>query len=303
MSHLALQRLVVRLLYDPALVDQVYADPERALAGLDLTPAERRFVVAPDRRAYATDPHRRSRSLTDLLREFPGASSLVAVRSGGLAVLDRFFSSSIFHAAIEHRGSLARAFGDYLIALAGTSEGDARLAPFARLEQAIARVRRAPISAPNPPGPAMMADPWLVVSPHTSVVHLPAGTLEQHSAILASLTRDGRDPVAAIAGDRLELPPAPAPGADGHDEPLLIEGVASAGEGPEIQVAPVTNELAALLLAAAPPGAASSTLRALACRLGAEPGEDAELIADLVRQGLLVPTPAPAPPTGRHASC
>lgn len=301
MSHLALQRLVVRLLYDPALVDQVYADPDRALAGFDLTPAERRFVVAPDRRAYATDPHRRSRSLTELLREFPGASSLVAASAGGLAVLDRFFSSSLFHAAIEHRGSLARAFGDYLIALAETTEGDARLASLARLEQAIARVRRAPIGAPNPPGPATMADPWLVVSSHTALVHLPAGTLEQHSAVLAAITRDGRDPVAAIAGDRLELPPAPAAGADGHDEPLLIEGVAgNAGEEREIRVAPVTAELAELLLAAAPPGAPSSTLRALACRLGAEPGEDVELIADLVGQGVLVTT---APPTGRHASC
>jgi len=163
-------------------------------------------------------------------------------------------------------------------------------------------VRRAAIDAPSPPGPANAADPWLVASSHTALVRLPAGTLEQHSAILASLTRDGRDPVAAIAGDRLELPPSSAPGADGHDEPFLIEGVvAGTGEEREIRIAPVTEELSALLLAAALPGAASSTLRALACHLGAEPGEDAELLADLVGQGLLVPTLAPA--AGRHASC
>jgi len=296
-SHLALQRLVVRLLYDPALVDQVYADPERALAGLDLTPAERHFVVAPDRRAYATDPHRRSRSLTELLREFPGASSLVAASAGGLLVLDRFFSSSHFHAAIEHRGSLARAFGDYLLALAEAPGRDPRLAPFARLEQAIARLRRVP--AAGTAARAAAIDPWLVASPHMALVHLPADTLEQYSAVLATLTRDGRNPVAVIAGDQLELPVAAAMNAP--DEPVLIErSPTDSGEDPEIRLAPVTTELAELLLAAAPPGAATSDLCAIACRLGAEPGEDAELIADLVGQGLLVTT---APPTGRHGSC
>ena len=298
MSHQALQRLVVRLLYDPELVARVYADPEPALAGLELTPAERQFVVALDRRAYGTDPHRRSRSLTDLLREFPAAASLVAREPGGLATLDGFFSSPSFHRAIAARGSLARAFGDYLLVLAEDPKQDPRLARFARLEQAIALVRRAPLAPPTPRAGAV--DWWLITSPHVALVELPAGTLDEHSAVMAALTRAGADPVAAIAGDRLALPAAhPAKEAA---EPLLIERSAAApGAEPEVQIAPVTLELAQLLEAAAPPGASAATLQALARRLGAEPGEDAELLADLTRQGLL--TPSPAPSAIRHAAC
>src|SRR5688572_15009131 len=75
-SHHVLQRVVVRLLFDPEFVERVYADPDRALQGLDLSADERRLVVAPDRRAYGTDATRRNRALTELVREFPAASAV-----------------------------------------------------------------------------------------------------------------------------------------------------------------------------------------------------------------------------------
>ncbi len=56
MSHAQLQRVVVRMLHDPELVDRVYADPDAALADVDLTADERSWLVAPDRRSWATDP-------------------------------------------------------------------------------------------------------------------------------------------------------------------------------------------------------------------------------------------------------
>ena len=47
-------------------------------------------------------------------------------------------------------------------------------------------------------------------------------------------------------------------------------------------------ELAALLTAAAPPGVLPASLAARARELGADPGEEVEILGDLVAQGLLV---------------
>jgi hypothetical protein len=296
-SHHVLQALVVRLLYDPELVARMYADPERALAGLELTAAERKLAIAPDRRAYATDPHRRSRTLTELLREYPVAASFVAGEAGGIALLDRFFSSPNFHAAIADRMSLARTFGDYLLALARKSHRDPRLAPCARLEQAIAGVRRTPVPSARA-GKAARAHTrpsWLVRPPGVQILAVPAGTLEQFEQAKAALGAHGTDPVAALLSDRWR-PPLPASPTSEPEEHLLVEAdwpemPRSAAEGacePCIRVGAITPELAALLTAATPPGASPAALAARARELGADPGEEAEILGGLVAQGLLV---------------
>ena len=46
MSSAAVQRVVVRMLHDPALVEAVYADAEAALAGLDLSDQERAWPMS-----------------------------------------------------------------------------------------------------------------------------------------------------------------------------------------------------------------------------------------------------------------
>ena len=61
MSYHQLQRVVVRMLYDPAFVAQIFADATTALRDEDLTDQERRWLVEVDRRAYAVDPLRRTR--------------------------------------------------------------------------------------------------------------------------------------------------------------------------------------------------------------------------------------------------
>src|SRR5215475_14014976 len=52
MSHHTLQKLMVRMLFDEDFVEEVYAAPERALAGIDLTEAERGQLLDVDRRAW-----------------------------------------------------------------------------------------------------------------------------------------------------------------------------------------------------------------------------------------------------------
>ena len=75
MSALAMQRVVVRMLFDADFARRVYEDPSKSLATEDLSDEERAFLVAPDRRAYGTDEHRASRALSALFEEFPVTSA------------------------------------------------------------------------------------------------------------------------------------------------------------------------------------------------------------------------------------
>src|SRR5262249_43492594 len=90
MSHLALRRVMVRMLHDPAFTAAVYADPAHALAGVDLTTLERRWLAEAPPAAWRTDPERPARVLAALLDEFPGAAGRAPAR------VARFFTSEHF---------------------------------------------------------------------------------------------------------------------------------------------------------------------------------------------------------------
>ena len=77
MNAQALQRVVVRMLYDPALVDAVYGGAP--VEGLDAP--GRAHLIRVDRRAWATDPYRRSRSLKALIEEMPVSAALAGIGS------------------------------------------------------------------------------------------------------------------------------------------------------------------------------------------------------------------------------
>ncbi|HVO30136.1 MAG TPA: hypothetical protein VMV18_05355, partial [bacterium] len=113
MSTTALQRVMVRMLYDPAFRERVYAS-DAPLAGLDLPARAHAWLVRPDRRAWATDSHRRARTLTALLGELPLASAVAASTRGAASALDEFFSSEIFHRGIQEGLSLAGMFAAWL---------------------------------------------------------------------------------------------------------------------------------------------------------------------------------------------
>lgn len=265
MSHAALQRVLVRMLYDPALVAAVFTDPARLDA--DLTADERRWLTAQDPRAYATDTHRRGRSLTALIEELPAASALAA-RAEGPAALDAFFSSPGFHDCIQSRGSLAAAYSAWLAALPCR---DRRLGPVAHLEGAIARARRA---APLPPGSGA-----LVAAPGVVPLRTAGGTLAARQAIVEALTGHRDGVVAAVIDRDQRLPDRRL---DLEPEELLIErapdGNVGVGEGSEA--------LCDLLRACASPIPRETAL-AEARRHGLEPGEDAEVVDGLVDDGLL----------------
>lgn len=142
-----MQRVVVRMLFDPEFVESVHADPEGALAEDDVPPALVRQLIANDRRLWNADRLRRRRALKVLLEEFPTASALVLERWGRMARLEAFFSSAAFHRAVRERGYMALAFHAWLAAAIGAEEahggegGRALLAVLA-LEGAMVLARR-----------------------------------------------------------------------------------------------------------------------------------------------------------------
>jgi hypothetical protein len=279
-SHHALQRVVVRMLYDRAFQEAVRADPEKALAGLDLTPEERSWLAAVDPRAYRADPLRRVRSLKDLLEEYPASAALVAAARGSVQALDAFFSSEAFHGCVQARGSMALAFGAYLERLGSRGAfGDRRVGPMARLETAIAALRRA-----GPDGArGTDASKALRRSAGAALLELPGGTLELYQRLLGSLAELDPDPVAALLHPRFRLKKT-RPLRERERQPVLVLRDAATGGVSLEELPPALYGL----LSAAGAGRPRDELLAEARRLGAEPGEDVEILDGLVADGLLV---------------
>lgn len=143
MSYHALQRLLVRMLFDEEFTTQVYANPEQTLGHPDLTVAERAQLLGVDRRAWRHDALRIRRTLRTLVEEFKVSTTVILAETRSLASLEQFFSSSFFHQSIEQRGSMARAFSEFL--LDGYQQqrwGAPQIPDLVRLESAIAGCRR-----------------------------------------------------------------------------------------------------------------------------------------------------------------
>lgn len=263
MSARALQRVVVRMLFDPALVDAVYAGAPGVLADVNLSPAERAWLVAPDRRRWAVDPLRRTRGLQGLLEAYPVAGAEAAAQIG-LAGLDAFFSAPAFHRCVQARGHLDAAFGGWL---AGLGCGEVRAA--ALIERAIARARR----ADEPPGPGMWA-----TAPGVGGAAVPEGALARWTALRSRLTAAPGGPVAALlAGFEPTGAPPLGPG---------FEGVVAERVGDEVAAGAASAALGALLERLDVPLDWPSAAAALR-ELGADPGEEAEVATGLVEDGLL----------------
>ncbi len=273
MTAKALQRVVVRMLYDPALVEAVYVDAATALVGVDVTDVERAWLVAPDRRRWRADPLRRARGLQALLEEYP-VSGAVTVRREGVVALDAFFSTPAFHRCIQDRRSLALAFGEWL-----AGRGDPLLRGVSDIESAIAAVRR-PQGRRQPWGPSHSH----ALSPRVAVRVLPGGTMAAFGAIRAALVQSPRDLLAAVVDLDLELELGRHCVAPDAPEGLIVEGAdeVALGDGP--------LGLVRVLMAARAPVSAD-TLATVFVEHGAEPGEVEALIADLERDGLLISTP------------
>lgn len=276
MSYATLQRVVVRMLYDPALVAAVYRGDRDALGSLDLTAPERRWLVAQDPRAYATDPHRRGRTLTALLEELPVASALV-VRAAGPTALDAFFGAARFHDAIQRRGSLAAAYAGWLQDQHGALPRERRLPPVVRLEAAIAAIRRARPTTPS-------GGPLVVTATTVAAVRVDGGTLAFRQAAADTLAAHRAGLVGGVLDKGARLPDRRLD--PGTPEELLVERTLD----DEVTVAEGSEALGEVLRACASPVLRHVALAAVRAQ-GAEEGEDVEILDGLIEDGLLSPSP------------
>jgi hypothetical protein len=137
MSHRAQQRVLVRLLHDPSLLQRLREDPLQ-LRGLGLTEEEQRELVSIDIRALQTDPLRTHRVLQALVEEYKLSTTLLLAHRRRFAVLESFFQSAHFHKAVQGDRALVMAFGAFLIEQ-GPLDGLAELVSY---ERAFVEARR-----------------------------------------------------------------------------------------------------------------------------------------------------------------
>lgn len=143
MSHHTLQKLITRMLFDEKFTAAVYVDAKTSLAGEDLTAIEREQLLKVDRRAWHHDALRQRRTLRTLAEEFKISTTIILAETRSLASLEGFFSSSFFHRSIQQRGSLGKAFAEFL--LDGCQSGiwkAGQIPDIVRLEASIAGCRR-----------------------------------------------------------------------------------------------------------------------------------------------------------------
>jgi hypothetical protein len=279
-SAITLQRVVVRMLFDPIFRDRVYADPIVVLADVDLTSEERQWLVTPDARAYGVDVHRRSRALTGLLEEYPVAGALAVRCTQGLQRLYGFFAATVFHQCIQQRGSLADAFGVYLASPVFADHP--AIAHMAEVERGIARVRRAP-ALPNAQRTALTQDSCLRLAPWAAVLSLPATILSRYGQWRHHLAQHGTTLLGAVLDAQYPLSLAPPLDETAVECVLVVD--APGADGPSLE--PTSPELGTLL-AAAQEDIVCRDLCALTVRLGAEPPEALDIIGGLVADRLLV---------------
>ena len=250
---------------------------------MELTSAERQWLLTPDPRAYGADTHRASRALTSLLEEYP-VSGALAVRSPcGLDHLRRFFTSDLFHDCVQSRGSMAEAFGQYLGSDIFMQHPD--ISRMAEVELAIAQVRRAPNLRYDPAARVTEAT-RVRLAPWVRLLSLHPVILPCYSNWLDHLDRAATPRLEAILDTTYRLPPS-VPEDDSDLELVLVVGIPG-GDGPSLE--PALPALGSLLTAAQ----TETTCRELAqvaTELDAEPDEALDIIQDFLADRLLILMP------------
>ncbi len=263
MNPRALQQAIVRMMIDPAFVTAIHGP--RAVPGL--AEDERALLRAVDRRAFTTDKFRRARAVQALVEEYPVSAAAI-----GLAAVDAFLSAPEFHACITGRGAMGLAFATWL---------KDQAAGVGMIEGAMARLRRMVSGAPTMSG-ALMCGPCF------APLIVPAGTLAWYEATREWLGAAPLQRLAGIAGiaDHGPRPGLPRRGLTRRqgEQYVLLEARADGG----MDLGTASEALVRLLRHAQQPRA-RPVLEAEAVKRGAGAHEAAEVIDDLLAQGLLVP--------------
>lgn len=282
MSHVALQRVVVRMLHDAAFARAVLADPHAATREIDLDEAERRWLVAPDPRAFEVDPLRRSRGLTGLIEEYAVSSALLVRargRDGASAALDAFFSSSAFHSCVQSGGSLADRFGTWLLS-AESPLVDVHAQAITEIERAIVRARRARELAPVwPITEREVENACVVLAPGVVVELVAEGASARCASALQRLRAHPRGLMEGVLDPDLPLPSVET-GAE-------RAGVIVDGRREDVRLEATSAELARVLAPCAEPIAFEAFV-SVAVREGATREDCLAIVASFAEDKILL---------------
>lgn len=268
MSFAAAQRAVVRMLFDPVFAEAARREPDVVLAALD--PALRRQLAALDNRALRQNRLRRRRTLRTLCEEFQASTTLALAERRSLAALEDFFCSAAFHRAVEERGSLPLAFGEFL---AGAGFASPLLPPVLAIESAVAHARRA--------GGGQRAAGSLAPAPGVVLIDTTAGAMAAVQDCQRYLFEVGLMPSVALCDDapRLRLSPATA-----DAMPLHLVTVPSGGG---VTLVTLDDELYRLLRCLPSPRAESAVLAEAAAR-GISPERARQLLDELIADEIVL---------------
>ena len=279
-SHIALQHVIVRMLYDPDLVARVYDDPHTATRDCDLTDDERAWLVRSDRRAWSVDPYRRARSLTGLFEQFPVTCARLVRALGRDAAserLDIYFSSATFHRDLQHGSVLAISFGHWLAsgeAMRGV-DVETVLAEHP-IEHAIVRARHAYESRPR----AVDADRETIVwAPGIDVAIAREGAVQSFAAALGALRAYAGGLAEAVLDRNVDLVPPPADSA-------VDVGVLVLGHTGDVGLETLSAELATILEACRRP-IRFDDLCAHASKVGATRDDVRGIVRSFAEDGVL----------------
>lgn len=139
-----LQRVAVRMRFDPALVASVYERGEDLLPGRRLDPRALELLTGPARALWSSDRYLRSRKVTSWIRHFPTACAWSLALSPQ-RTLEGFFSDADFHEAVMERRGLTQAFGRWL-----ATSGDELVPRSLALIEAAVHAGRVSLTAPRP---------------------------------------------------------------------------------------------------------------------------------------------------------
>ncbi|MED5369985.1 MAG: hypothetical protein VX899_03140 [Myxococcota bacterium] len=273
MGHQALQRVSMRMLYDPRFAEQVYADPSATLASVDITETERQWLLDVDPRAWTVDSQRGQRCLRNLFGEFRGSTTLALAQTRSLSGLQAFFQSPHFHQQVQQRGSLARGYARFL----GELTEDPLVAEVARLEWMQAQCRRELELCPRLDSLAPKA---IARAPGIGAGRFDGATLDALNAAEQALFQLQLIPAAGLCDDA----PRPSPVAPRPDQPLDLIARPIDGQIQLVQLGSMASRTLALL--GSPHTQEAAVARVTSLGLSAQRG--AALLGGLLGEGLLI---------------
>lgn len=231
-EHLAVQRAIVKMLYDPQFAARVRSAPDEALA--HLPPTRRAQLAAVDPRALRLDPLRRQKLLRSLFDELKGSLTLALAETRAWSFLEGFFTSAPFHRVVDGDGVVALAMTSWLEQSKLTTPA---LRPLAALERAMCIARR----DRRPPAQPYRRDGKLRLAPGVLPVRTTRGAITALHTVERYLFEATLIPALALCDD---APGLVLPTYEATPQPLVLVPFEGKLSLVEVDEATVTTLLA-----------------------------------------------------------